>query len=122
MRKRPSSRLVIARNILDRNGLDFGARLSFDNTQVNWPDDPGRTADAVNTLISRYKPDVLRISYADIGAGVLGKLDLGSIEQVVLIGGAAQGFHHAAHKAKVAGLTPNEDASVPEIVLLEQKA
>ncbi|MDE9451623.1 glycosyltransferase family 2 protein [Aliiroseovarius sp. Z3] len=116
-----ASRLVIARNILDHNGLEFGARLSFDTSRVIWPDDPEKTAASINTLISKHNPDVLRVSYADIGAGVLGKLDLGGVRRVVLIGGAAHAFHKASQKVKAGVLHPNEDASVPEIVVLEQK-
>ena len=116
-----ASRHVIAQSILDHNGLDFGSRLTLDNTQVIWPDDPAKTAAAINALIADTTPDVVRISYGEIGPAVLRSLNLGGAKRVVLIGSAARTFHMAAHQAKDTGLQQNEDLSVPEIVVLQRK-
>ncbi|UWQ15974.1 glycosyltransferase family 2 protein (plasmid) [Aliiroseovarius sp. M344] len=116
-----ASRHVIAQSILDHNGLDFGSRLTLDNTQVIWPDDPAKTAAAINALIADTTPDVVRISYGEIGPAVLRNLNLGGAKRVVLIGGAARTFHLASAQAKDTGLQQNEDLSVPEIVVLQRK-
>lgn len=115
-----ASRLAIMRKVLDHNGINLGDRLSMTSEQVIF-EDPAETVARVNQLIADEKPDVLRISYAELGSKLLGQINLGSVQRIVLFGPAVTAFHQDARNSDDPSLTPSEELSVPEFVIIEPK-
>tara|TARA_R110000796_G_scaffold86806_8_gene187709 strand:- start:2112 stop:3857 length:1746 start_codon:yes stop_codon:yes gene_type:complete len=115
-----ASRLAIMRKVLDHNGINLGDKLCMTSAQVIF-EDPAETVARINQLIADEKPDVLRISYAELGAKLLGQINLGSVRRIVLFGPAVTSFHQDARNSGDPSLTPSEDLSVPEFVIIEPK-
>ena len=108
------------RKVLDHNEISLGDRLSMTSEQVIF-EDPAKTVARVNQLIADEKPDVLRISYAELGSKLLGQINLGSVQRIVLFGPAVTAFHQDARNSDDPSLTPSEELSVPEFVIIEPK-
>ncbi|KKL73369.1 hypothetical protein LCGC14_2075620, partial [marine sediment metagenome] len=115
-----ASRMAIMRKVLDHNEISLGDRLSMTSEQVIF-EDPAKTVARVNQLIADEKPDVLRISYAELGSKLLGQINLGSVQRIVLFGPAVTTFHQDARNSDDPSLTPSEELSVPEFVIIEPK-
>ena len=115
-----ASRLAIMRKVLDHNGINLGDKLCMTSAQVIF-EDPAETVARINQLIADEKPDVLRISYAELGAKLLGQINLGSVRRIVQFGPAVTSFHQDARNSGDPSLTPSEDLSVPEFVIIEPK-
>lgn len=113
-----ASRTVIANSILERNTLDLGDRYEASNTQIVHDNDPEKTVAAVNALIKQVNPDIVRISYKELASEVLAKIDFGNVRRIALIGNAAATFHS---QTKNVGMQPNEDLTVPEVIILDLK-
>lgn len=115
-----ASRRAIADSIIAHNGLDFGARFEQSNTKLMFEDDPAKTVSAVNAIIAQVRPHVVRISYEELAGNVLSQVNFGSARRVVLLENAARVFHKAAVASKKISLAPNEDLSVPEIIVIDR--
>ena len=115
-----SSRLAIMRDVLDHNALEMGDRLSMINAPVICDDD-AETLARVNQMIADHQPDVLRISYKELGGGLLSRVTLGPVTRVVLFGPAVAAFHAQRSKVKDPSLSPDQDQSMPEFVIIEPK-
>lgn len=115
-----SSRLAIMRDVLDHNALELGDRLSMINAPVICDDD-AETLARVNQMIADHRPDVLRISYEELGGGLLSRVTLGPVTRVVLFGPAVAAFHAQRSKVKDPSLSPDQDQSMPEFVIIEPK-
>jgi len=115
-----SSRLAIMRDVLDHNALEMGDRLSMINAPVICDDD-AETLARVNQMIADHQPDVLRISYEELGGGLLSRVTLGPVTRVVLFGPAVAAFHAQRSKVKDPSLSPDQDQSMPEFVIIEPK-
>ncbi|MGR3516568.1 glycosyltransferase family 2 protein [Sulfitobacter pontiacus] len=115
-----SSRLAIMRDVLDHNALELGDRLSMINAPVICDDD-AETLARVNQMIADHQPDVLRISYEELGGGLLSRVTLGPVTRVVLFGPAVAAFHAQRSKVKDPSLSPDQDQSMPEFVIIEPK-
>ena len=115
------SRGVIAESIVRHNKLDFGERYEQSNQPIVFEDDPEKTVAAVDELIARVNPDVIRMSY-DALVGLLPKLNLVNVKRIALIGNAAGAFHKFSGKAGNADLKANQDISVPEVIIIDRKA
>jgi len=115
-----SSRLAIMRDVLDHNALELGDRLSMINASVICDND-AETLARVNQIIADHQPDVLRISYEELGGGLLSRVTLGPVTRVVLFGPAVAAFHAQRSKVKDPSLSPDQDQSMPEFVIIEPK-
>lgn len=115
-----ASRGAIAESIIEHNKLDFGERFEQSNQSVVFEDDPEKTVAAVDELIARVNPDVIRMSY-DALVGLLPKINLGNVKRLALIGNAAGSFHKISDKAAKTDLKANEDKSVPEVIIVDRK-
>ncbi len=115
-----SSRLAIMRDVLDHNALELGDRLSMINAPVICDDD-AETLARVNQMIADHQPDVLRISYEELGGGLLSRVTLGPVRRVGLFGPAVAAFHAQRSKVKDPSLSPDQDQSMPEFVIIEPK-
>ncbi|WP_304949986.1 glycosyltransferase family 2 protein [Sulfitobacter sp.] len=115
-----SSRLAIMRDVLDHNALELGDRLSMINAPVICDDD-AETLARVNQMIADHQPDVLRISYEELGGKLLSRVTLGPVTRVVLFGPAVAAFHAQRSKVKDPSLSPDQDQSMPEFVIIEPK-
>ena len=115
-----SSRLAIMRDVLDHNALELGDRLSMINASVICDND-AETLARVNQMIADHQPDVLRISYEELGGGLLSRVTLGPVTRVVLFGPAVAAFHAQRSKVKDPSLSPDQDQSMPEFVIIEPK-
>jgi len=115
-----SSRLAIMRDVLDHNALELGDRLSMINAPVICDDD-AETLARVNQMIADHQPDVLRISYEELGGKLLSRVTLGPVTRVVLFGLAVAAFHAQRSKVKDPSLSPDQDQSMPEFVIIEPK-
>jgi len=115
-----SSRLAIMRDVLDHNALEMGDRLSMINAPVICDND-AETLARVNQMIADHQPDVLRISYEELGGGLLSRVTLGPVTRVVLFGPAVAAFHAQRSKVKDPSLSPDQDQSMPEFVIIEPK-
>ena len=115
-----SSRLAIMRDVLDHNALELGDRLSMINAPVICDDDAVTLA-RVNQIIADHQPDVLRISYEELGGKLLSRVTLGPVTRVVLFGPAVAAFHAQRSKVKDPSLSPDQDQSMPEFVIIEPK-
>jgi len=115
-----SSRLAIMRDVLDHNALEMGDRLSMINAPVICDDD-AETLARVNQMIADHQPDVLRISYEELGGKLLSRVTLGPVTRVVLFGPAVAAFHAQRSKVKDPSLSPDQDQSMPEFVIIEPK-
>ena len=115
-----SSRLAIMRDVLDHNALELGDRLSMINAPVICDND-AETLARVNQMIADHQPDVLRISYAELGGRLLSRVTLGPVTRVVLFGPAVAAFHAQRSKVKDPSLSPDQDQSMPEFVIIEPK-
>lgn len=115
-----SSRLAIMRDVLDHNALEMGDRLSMINAPVICDDDAVTLA-RVNQMIADHQPDVLRISYEELGGRLLSRVTLGPVTRVVLFGPAVAAFHAQRSKVKDPSLSPDQDQSMPEFVIIEPK-
>ncbi|KAJ32020.1 glycosyltransferase family 2 protein [Sulfitobacter pontiacus] len=115
-----SSRLAIMRDVLDHNALELGDRLSMINAPVICDDD-AETLARVNQMIADHQPDVLRISYEELGGRLLSRVTLGPVTRVVLFGPAVAAFHAQRSKVKDPSLSPDQDQSMPEFVIIEPK-
>ena len=115
-----SSRLAIMRDVLDHNALELGDRLSMINAPVICDND-AETLARVNQIIADHQPDVLRISYEELGGGLLSRVTLGPVTRVVLFGPAVAAFHAQRSKVKDPSLSPDQDQSMPEFVIIEPK-
>ncbi|QLL42148.1 glycosyltransferase family 2 protein [Sulfitobacter pontiacus] len=115
-----SSRLAIMRDVLDHNALELGDRLSMINAPVICDND-AETLARVNQMIADHQPDVLRISYEELGGGLLSRVTLGPVTRVVLFGPAVAAFHAQRSKVKDPSLSPDQDQSMPEFVIIEPK-
>ena len=115
-----SSRFAIMRDVLDHNALEMGDRLSMINAPVICDDD-AETLARVNQMIADHQPDVLRISYEELGGKLLSRVTLGPVTRVVLFGPAVAAFHAQRSKVKDPSLSPDQDQSMPEFVIIEPK-
>ena len=115
-----SSRFAIMRDVLDHNALEMGDRLSMINAPVICDND-AETLARVNQMIADHQPDVLRISYEELGGGLLSRVTLGPVTRVVLFGPAVAAFHAQRSKVKDPSLSPDQDQSMPEFVIIEPK-
>ena len=115
-----SSRLAIMRDVLDHNALEMGDRLSMINAPVICYND-AETLARVNQMIADHQPDVLRISYEELGGKLLSRVTLGPVTRVVLFGPAVAAFHAQRSKVKDPSLSPDQDQSMPEFVIIEPK-
>ena len=115
-----SSRLAIMRDVLDHNALEMGDRLSMINAPVICDND-AETLARVNQMIADHQPDVLRISYEELGGKLLSRVTLGPVTRVVLFGPAVAAFHAQRSKVKDPSLSPDQDQSMPEFVIIEPK-
>ena len=115
-----SSRLAIMRDVLDHNALELGDRLSMINAPVICDND-AETLARVNQMIADHQPDVLRISYEELGGGLLSRVTLGPVTRVVLFGPAVAAFHAQRSRVKDPSLSPDQDQSMPEFVIIEPK-
>jgi len=115
-----ASRMAIMRKVLDRNEINLGDRLQMTGRQVVF-EDAAETVRRINQLIADEKPDVLRISYAELGSNLLGQINLGSVRRTVLFGPAVTAFHQDARNSGGPSLTASEELSVPEFVIIEPK-
>ena len=115
-----SSRLAIMRDVLDHNALEMGDRLSMINAPVIC-DNEAETLARVNQMIADHQPDVLRISYEELGGKLLSRVTLGPVTRVVLFGPAVAAFHAQRSKVKDPSLSPDQDQSMPEFVIIEPK-
>ena len=115
-----ASRMAIMRKVLDRNEINLGDRLQMTGRQVVF-EDAAETVRRINQLIADEKPDVLRISYAELGFNLLGQINLGSVRRIVLFGPAVTAFHQDARNSSGPSLTASEELSVPEFVIIEPK-
>ena len=115
-----SSRLAIMRDVLVHNALELGDRLSMINAPVICDDDAVTLA-RVNQMIADHQPDVLRISYEELGGRLLSRVTLGPVTRVVLFGPAVAAFHAQRSKVKDPSLSPDQDQSMPEFVIIEPK-
>jgi methylase of polypeptide subunit release factors len=115
-----SSRLAIMRDVLDHNALELGDRLSMINAPVICDND-AETLARVNQMIADHQPDVLRISYEELGGKLLSRVTLGPVTRVVLFGPAVSAFHAQRSKVKDPSLSPDQDQSMPEFVIIEPK-
>jgi methylase of polypeptide subunit release factors len=115
-----SSRLAIMRDVLDHNALELGDRFSMINAPVICDDD-AETLARVNQMIADHQPDVLRISYEELGGKLLSRVTLGPVTRVVLFGPAVAAFHAQRSKVKDPSLSPDQDQSMPEFVIIEPK-
>ena len=115
-----SSRLAIMRDVLDHNALELGDRLSMINAPVICDND-AETLARVNQMIADHQPDVLRISYEELGGRLLSRVTLGPVTRVVLFGPAVAAFHAQRSKVKDPSLSPDQDQSMPEFVIIEPK-
>ncbi len=115
-----SSRLAIMRDVLDHNALELGDRLSMINARVICDND-AETLARVNQMIADHQPDVLRISYEELGGKLLSRVTLGPVTRVVLFGPAVAAFHAQRSKVKDPSLSPDQDQSMPEFVIIEPK-
>ncbi|UOA22763.1 hypothetical protein DSM110277_01168 [Sulfitobacter pontiacus] len=115
-----SSRLAIMRDVLDHNALELGDRLSMINAPVICDND-AETLARVNQMIADHQPDVLRISYEELGGKLLSRVTLGPVTRVVLFGPAVAAFHAQRSKVKDPSLSPDQDQSMPEFVIIEPK-
>lgn len=115
-----SSRLAIMRDVLDHNALEMGERLSMINAPVICDND-AETLARVNQMIADHQPDVLRISYEELGGRLLSRVTLGPVTRVVLFGPAVAAFHAQRSKVKDPSLSPDQDQSMPEFVIIEPK-
>ena len=115
-----SSRLAIMRDVLDHNALEMGDRLSMINAPVICDND-AETLARVNQMIADHQPDVLRISYEELGGRLLSRVTLGPVTRVVLFGPAVAAFHAQRSKVKDPSLSPDQDQSMPEFVIIEPK-
>ncbi|WP_353628287.1 glycosyltransferase family 2 protein [Sulfitobacter sp. TCYB15] len=115
-----SSRLAIMRDVLDHNALELGDRLSMINAPVICDND-AETLARVNQMIADHQPDVLRISYEELGGRLLSRVTLGTVTRVVLFGPAVAAFHAQRSKVKDPSLSPDQDQSMPEFVIIEPK-
>ena len=115
-----SSRFAIMRDVLDHNALEMGDRLSMINAPVICDND-AETLARVNQMIADHQPDVLRISYEELGGKLLSRVTLGPVTRVVLFGPAVAAFHAQRSKVKDPSLSPDQDQSMPEFVIIEPK-
>jgi len=115
-----SSRFAIMRDVLDHNALELGDRLSMINAPVICDND-AETLARVNQMIADHQPDVLRISYEELGGKLLSRVTLGPVTRVVLFGPAVAAFHAQRSKVKDPSLSPDQDQSMPEFVIIEPK-
>ena len=115
-----ASRMAIMRKVLDHNEINLGDRLQMTGRQVVF-EDAAETVRRINQLIADEKPDVLRISYAELGSNLLGQINLGSVRRIVLFGPAVTAFHQDARNSGGPSLTASEELSVPEFVIIEPK-
>jgi methylase of polypeptide subunit release factors len=116
-----ASRMQIMRNVLSHNALSLGDRLNMTTAQVVFPGDDAKTAAQINQMITDEKPDVLRASYEQIGAKLLSQLKLGTVKRIVLIGPAITTFLQEQKEMNDPALTPSEDLSVPEFIIISPK-
>jgi hypothetical protein len=117
-----ASRMHIMRNILSHNELALGDRLHMTMDQVIFPDDDAKTVARINQMIADEKPDILRASYAQIGAKLLSAVTLGSVKRIVLTGPAIGTFLREYQQIDNPALTPSEELSMPEFIILENKS
>ncbi|SFT16807.1 Met-10+ like-protein [Sulfitobacter marinus] len=116
-----ASRMHIMRSILAHNEAALGDRLCMTTEQVVFPDD-AKTVARINQMIADEKPDVLRASYAQIGAKLLSRVDLGTVKRIVLTGPAIGTFLREYPQIDAPVLTPSEELSMPEFVIIMPKA
>jgi hypothetical protein len=112
-----ASRMRIMHDILTYNDLALGDRLHMTTDQVVFPDD-AKTVARINQMIADEKPDVLRASYEQIGAKLLSAVTLGSVKRVILIGPAIGTFLREHDQIDNPALTPSEELSTPEFIIL----
>jgi len=117
-----ASRMQIMRNILSHNELALGDRLHMTTDQITFPDDDAKTVARINQMIADEKPDVLRASYKQIGAKLLSAVTLGSVKRIVLTGPAIGTFLREYPQIDNPALTPLEELSMPEFIIVEFKA
>ncbi|WP_341234999.1 glycosyltransferase family 2 protein [uncultured Sulfitobacter sp.] len=117
-----ASRMHIMRNILAHNELALGDRLHMTTDQVIFPDDDAQTVARINQVIADEMPDVLRASYAQIGAKLLSAVTLGSVKRIILSGPAIGTFLREYPQIDNPALIPSEELSMPEFIILENKS
>jgi DNA-binding TFAR19-related protein (PDSD5 family) len=117
-----ASRMHIMRNILTHNALALGDRLHMTTDQIVFAGDDAKTVARINQMIADEKPDILRASYAQIGTKLLSAVTLGSVKRVVLTGPAIGTFLREYQQIDNAALTPSEELSMPEFIIVENKS
>jgi hypothetical protein len=113
-----ASRMQIVRNILAHNELALGDRLHMTTDQIVFPDDDAKTVVRINQMIADEKPDVLRASYKQIGAKLLSAVTLGSVKRIILTGPAVGTFLREYQQIDNPTLTPSEELSMPEFIII----
>jgi hypothetical protein len=116
-----ASRMHIMRNILSHNELALGDRLHMTTDQIVFTGDEAKTVARINQMIADEKPDVLRASYAQVGAKLLSAVTLGSVKRIILTGPAIGTFLREYPQMDKPALTPSEELSMPEFIILENK-
>ena len=116
-----ASRMHIMRNILAHNELALGDRLHMATDQIVFADDDAKTVARINQMIADEKPDVLRASYAQIGAKLLSAVTLGSVKRIVLTGPAIGTFLREYQQIESPALIPSVELSMPEFIILENR-
>ncbi|MEM5522448.1 glycosyltransferase family 2 protein [Sulfitobacter sp. AS59] len=117
-----ASRIQIMRNILSHNELALGDRLHMPTDQIVFAGDDAKTVAQINQMIADEKPDVLRASYAQIGAKLLSAVTLGSVKRIVLTGPAIGTFLREYQQIDNPTLIPSEELSMPEFIIVENKS
>jgi hypothetical protein len=117
-----ASRMHIMRNILAHNELALGDRLHMTTDQIVSADDDAKTVARINQMIADEKPDVLRASYAQIGAKLLSAVTLGSVKRIILTGPAIGTFLREYQQMDKPTLIPSEELSMPEFIIVERKS
>ncbi|MEO0999157.1 MAG: glycosyltransferase family 2 protein, partial [Pseudomonadota bacterium] len=90
-----ASRIAVAREVLDRNGLDFGPRLTLLHQPLVGENDAEGIVAGTNRLIRMTRPEVVRISQRAI-AETLPRLELAEVPRLLLIGPAAAAYRDQA--------------------------
>ena len=116
-----ASRMHIMRNILSHNELALGDRLHMTTDQIVFTGDEAKTVARINQMIADEKPDVLRASYAQVGAKLLSAVTLGSVKRIILTGPAIGTFLREYPQMDKPALTPSEELSMPEFIILENR-
>lgn len=116
-----ASRGPVTEAILKQNNLNLEERFTLSNTPLLFQDDPAKTVSAIQALVAKIKPDVVRISYEALAGALLARISFGDVRRVALIGNAAKGYHEQFQDAMRNGLKLNDKLSLPEIIIFDRQ-